>query len=77
MPAVPLARLDVEIVTVPDEDEAVPIVIEYVALAVCEALSVAVTVMPLKVPAAVGVPDMTPALLRVRPPGSVPVEDQV
>ena len=37
-----------------------------------EVLSVALTVK-LKVPVAVGVPLSTPALLRVRPPGKVPI----
>jgi hypothetical protein len=76
VPTVALVRLEVEIVTVLDEEDAALIVIEYVELAVLEFVSVAVMVM-LDVPAAVGVPEMTPALLSDSPAGIVPVDVQV
>ena len=44
MPTTPLDKLEVEMDTDVDEEEAEVIVIENVLLAVCEAVSVAVTV---------------------------------
>jgi len=76
VPAVPLDKLEVEIDTALDEEEAALIVMVYVVLAVCEALSAAWTVI-LADPAVVGVPEITP-LLSVSPAGSVPlVSDHV
>jgi hypothetical protein len=69
----PLDRLYVDTDSVEGDEPAALTMTEYVALALCEALSAAWRVN-VDVAAAVGVPDITP-LLRVSPAGRVPLDN--